>query len=307
MNMDKGSRERGERRPRHQPKEGRSRSGPRTETPLVELDNPTQQGTPQASQPVPQIKTTNLFAASDTATKAEGSNGKQRGGKGRCPLQGINLSDMKLLTISALAVFYRLRQAESALYTVITIASTTSMATSLLEVGDHYHIATVGLSGHGKGPPHPYLAAKAAVVLMQSGVKKAVDAASCFLTTVGGAMQTYTPLHEEVIKHKSEADQHGKTTQDIIDILNAKQEANQRKLIAQELQVFRGRTCRNKDKYNITIASKSTAEPITSFMKELIIYLEAQGGEVHYGMAPPSQNEHQLKELLARIEKHLDK
>ena len=102
-----------------------------------------------------------------------------------------------------------------------------------------------------------------------------------------------------------EAKERGFTVDDIIQKLNEHQESQQRMVLAREVQIFRCKPCRDKSKMNITIASRSLQEPVQRFIQILVETLERGGGVVHYGLAPPSHTEQQLKSLLEKVEREI--
>ena len=79
--------------------------------------------------------------------------------------------------------------------------------------------------------------------------------------------------------------------------------ANTRKKIAQEIQVFRIRTCRGDNRYsNFQFATRSALPTVTNFVQSMLSILTTQAeGELRYGMAPPFSCERALKKLLGEM------
>ena len=77
--------------------------------------------------------------------------------------------------------------------------------------------------------------------------------------------------------------------------------ANTRVRIAQEIQVFRIRTCRGDNRFsNFQFSTRSSIPIVTNFVSSLLSILTSQAeGELRYGMAPPSSCERSLKKPLA--------
>ena len=83
--------------------------------------------------------------------------------------------------------------------------------------------------------------------------------------------------------------------------MNILEAANTRVRIAQEIQVFRIRTCRGDNRYsNFQFATRSAIPTAANFVSSSLSILTSQAeGELRYGMAHPSSCERSLKKLLA--------
>jgi hypothetical protein len=219
----------------------------------------------------------------------------------------LTVQDSKLLTIGTLALYYRMRQAESALYLVVTLPTSGPIPTDILAEGTTYHKLTSGNTGHGHGPPGPWMCARAGATLYAQLAEDHADKinVTSFLALLGGGKPPITHLSPEVAEFAEEAATKGFSTADIVIRLNARRAAESRALLAQEIQVFRGKVCKDKSKYNLTMATRSTSAVINAFVKALCTYATMHGGMLHYGMAPPSHTERQLQVLLKKLESQL--
>ena len=90
------------------------------------------------------------------------------------------------------------------------------------------------------------------------------------------------------------------STEDAIIHINKQIEADVRVTIASEIQVFRCRECKGNPEFsNLQFASKSVAPTVTNFLNTLSDTLtETAEGNIRYGMAPPSETERALRQLL---------
>jgi hypothetical protein len=248
--------------------------------------------------PARQSQTTASAAASGT-----GKRRRQHAGGGRSTNFDLSLQDIRLLTVSQVAMWYRMRQAEAALFTVITFLTASSIATALKNEGDTYHHATKGKSGHGMGPPHPWMIAVLAVTLHPLATPEHQAFIMEFLKLIGADCQPLNADSPEIAEHLKEARSKGRSVEEVVAKVTERRQSDQRKLIAQEIQVFRCKVCRDRTKTNLTFASRSGAPTVTNFLKAVIVTMETKAeGVVHFGMAPPSHTETQLQALLKRVE-----
>ena len=83
--------------------------------------------------------------------------------------------------------------------------------------------------------------------------------------------------------------------------MNLLEAANTRVRIAQEIRVFRTRTCLGDNRCsNFQFATRSVLRVGANFVSSLLAILTSQAeGNLRYGMAPPSSCERALKKLLA--------
>ena len=85
--------------------------------------------------------------------------------------------------------------------------------------------------------------------------------------------------------------------------MTALEAANARAKIAQEIQVFRIRTCRGDNRYgNFQFATRSNLPTVKNSVQSMLNILTTQAeGELHYGMTTPSFCERDLKKLVGEI------
>ena len=75
-----------------------------------------------------------------------------------------------------------------------------------------------------------------------------------------------------------------------------------RQAVCREVQVLRLKMCNNKEKTNMCIASRSN-DPVTQGMIAALLAttVDVGGGEIRYGLAPPTHMESELQKLLNRL------
>ena len=85
--------------------------------------------------------------------------------------------------------------------------------------------------------------------------------------------------------------------------MTALEAADTRTRLAQEIHVFRIRTCRGDKRYsNIQFATRSALPTVTSFVqRRLSILTTLAEGELRYGMAPPSCCERAPNQMLGEM------